>query len=90
MQDANLQYEYALQQTRLAPVQYKAALDAYNLSNARYQAGLAPLTDLIQAFTVLNRASVDVTVANNNVWRSLLQRAAASGILADFINQVPK
>jgi outer membrane protein TolC len=90
MQDANLQYEYALQQTRLAPVQYKAALDAYNLSNARYQAGLAPLTDLIQAFTVLNRASVDVTVANNNVWRSLLQRAAASGILADFINQVPE
>lgn len=90
MQDANLQYQYALQQTELAPVQYKAALDAYNLSNARYQAGLAPLTELIQAFTVLNRASVDVTVANNNIWRSLLQRAASSGIITDFINQIPQ
>jgi outer membrane protein TolC len=90
MQDANLQYQYALQQTQLAPVQYQAALDAYNLSNARYQAGLAPLTDLIQAYTVLNRASVDVTVANNNVWRSLLQRAASTGNIADFINKVPK
>jgi outer membrane protein TolC len=90
MQDASLQYQYALQQTQLAPVQYKAALDAYNISNARYKAGLATLTDLIQAFTVLNRASVDVTVANNNVWRALLQRAASSGAIADFINQVPK
>lgn len=90
MQDANLQYQYALQQTQLGPIQYKAALDAYNISNARYQAGLATLTDLIQAFTVLNRASVDLTVANNNVWRALLQRSASSGIIADFINQVPK
>lgn len=90
LEDANLQYQYALQQIALAPVQYKAALDAYNISNARYQAGLAPLTELIQAFTVLNRASVDVTVANNNVWRSLLQRSAASGIITDFTNQVPK
>jgi outer membrane protein TolC len=90
MQDADLQYQYALQQTALAPVQYQAALEAYNSSNARYQAGLAPLTELIQAFTVLNRASVDVTVANNNVWRSLLQRAASSGIITDFINQVPQ
>ena len=90
LEDANLQYQYALQKTALVPVQYKAALDAYNISNARYQAGLAPLTELIQAFTVLNRASVDVTVANNNVWRSLLQRAAASGIITDFTNQVPK
>lgn len=90
MQDANLQYQYALQQTQLAPVQYKAALDAYNISNARYQAGLATLTDLIQAYTVLNRASVDVTVANNNVWRALLQKSASSGAIADFINQVPK
>lgn len=90
MQDADLQYQYALQQTALAPVQYKAALDAFNSSNARYQSGLAPLTDLIQAYTVLNRATVDVTVANNNVWRSLLQRAASSGAITDFINQVPK
>lgn len=90
MQDANLQYQYTVQQTQLAPIQYKAALEAYNSSNARYQAGLAPLTELIQAYTVLNRASVDVTVANNNVWRALLQKAASSGIIADFINQVPK
>ncbi len=90
IEDANLQYQYALQQIQLAPVQYKAALDAYNLSNARYQAGLAPLTELIQAFTVLNRASVDVTVANNNLWRTLLQKAASSGVINDFINQVPR
>ncbi len=90
VEDANLQYAYAVQQLQLAPVQYKAALDAYNLSNARYQAGLAPLTELIQAFTVLNRASVDVSVANNNLWRSLLQKTASSGIINIFIKQIPK
>src|SRR5205085_4692674 len=39
IQEANLRYQYALEQTAMAPVQYKAALEAFNSSNARYQAG---------------------------------------------------
>jgi outer membrane protein TolC len=88
--NAELQYATALQQTQLAPVQYKAALDAYNLSNARYQAGLASLNEVIQAYYVLNRADVDEAVATNNVWRAILQHAAATGNLSEFTNQLSK
>ena len=90
IKNAQLQYESAIQQTKVAPVQYKAALDAYNLSTARYQAGLASLNDVVQAYYVLNRADVDKAIAVNNVWRAILQHAAASGIFSEFTNQLPQ
>jgi len=87
--NARLQYQLALQQTQVAPVQYKSAYDAYQQSNARYQAGLATLTELVQTLYVLNRADVDKAVANNNVWRGLLMQTAATGNLSMFTNQLP-
>ncbi|WP_153796783.1 TolC family protein [Foetidibacter luteolus] len=87
--NANLQFNLALQQTLVAPLQYQSAMDAYSQSNARYQAGLATLTDLIQTLYALNRADVDKAVAYNNVWRSLLMKAASSGSLSLITNQLP-
>ncbi len=90
LQEAKLQYQYALQQTKLAPAQYQSALQAYTQSNARYQAGLATLPELIDALYGLNQAEVNVAVANNNVWRALLQQAAATGNLPVFLQQLPR
>jgi len=89
LNNATLQYDLALQQTKVAPVQYQSAYDAYQQSNARYQAGLATLTELVQTLYVLNRADVDKAVANNNVWRGLLMQTAATGNLSLFTNQLP-
>jgi outer membrane protein TolC len=87
--NAKLEYQYALQQTKLAPVQYQSAYDAYTQSDARYKAGLAALPELVQALYTLTQADVDKAVANNNVWRALLQEAAATGNLPIFLKQLP-
>ncbi|MGZ3991415.1 MAG: TolC family protein [Flavisolibacter sp.] len=89
VRNAALQYQSALAQTKVAPVQYKAALDAYNLSSARYKAGLASLNEVIQAYYVLNRADVDNAISVNNVWRALLQHAAATGMFTELTSQLP-
>ncbi len=88
--NAVLQYAVALEQTKVAPIQYKAALDAYTISEARYKAGLSSLNDVIQSYYVLNRANVDNAISINNVWRALLQHAAATGNLSEFTNQLPQ
>ena len=90
IKNAQLQYLSAFQQTKVTPVQYKAALDAYNLSSARYEAGLSSLTDVLQAYYVLNRADVDNAVSINNLWRAILQHAGATGNLLEFTSQLPK
>jgi len=87
--NAKLEYQYALQQTKLTPVQYQSAYDAYTQSNARYKAGLTALPELVQALYTLTQADVDKAVANNNVWRALLQEAAATGDLPIFLQQLP-
>jgi len=70
-----------------APVQYKAALDAYTQKETMYKNGLATMVDLQQAMYVLNRAEIDTGVAYVNVWLALLTKAAASGDFNLFINQ---
>ncbi|MGZ3845737.1 MAG: TolC family protein [Flavisolibacter sp.] len=90
IKNAELQYESALQQARVTPVQFKAALDAFNSSNARYQSGLTSLNEVIQAYYVLNRADVDNAVAINNVWRAILQHAASTGNISEITSQLPQ
>jgi len=70
-----------------APVQYKAALEAYTQKGTMYKNGLATMVDLQQAMYVLNRAEIDRSVAYVNVWLALLTKAAASGDFNLFINQ---
>ena len=90
IKNAELRYASALQQSRVAPLQYKAALDAFNSSNARYQSGLTSLNEVIQAYYVLNRADVDNAVAVNNVWRAILQHAASTGDIKEITSQLPQ
>ncbi|MEO5889505.1 MAG: TolC family protein [Ferruginibacter sp.] len=80
--------ENSLQSWREAPVQYKAASDAYLQKSVLYKNGLSNVIDLQQALYLLNRAETDMSVAYINVWQSLLQKAAASGDFDLFLKQV--
>jgi outer membrane protein TolC len=66
------------------------ARSAFNQSQGRYNSGLATLVELAQNFYVLNRAEVDISIANNNVWRALLLKAAATGDISIFTTQAFK
>jgi outer membrane protein TolC len=87
-QEAETQYQVALEQARQAPIQLRAARQAYNQAKSRYESGLTDLPTLLQSVVTLNRAEVDGYVATSNVWRFLLLKAAADGDLSLFMNQV--
>jgi len=69
-----------------APVEVKAANDAYGQKFALYKNGLANIVDFTQALYTLNRAEVDLDITLNNVWQALLSKAAATGDFGIFIN----
>jgi outer membrane protein TolC len=71
-----------------APVQMKAAADAFNQKNALYKNGLTTITDLTQALYLLNRAETDRDIAYSNVWQALLIKAAATGDFTIFTNEL--
>lgn len=70
-----------------APIQLKAAGDAYLQKNVLYKNGLSNIVDVTQALYALNRAETDRDIAYNNVWEALLLKAAASGDFSLFINE---
>lgn len=69
-----------------APVEVKAAGDAYNQKYTLYKNGLSNIVDFTQALYTLNRAEVDLYITTNNVWQALLYKAAATGDLGVFMN----
>lgn len=77
----------ALANFKEAPIQLKAASDAYLQKTVLYRNGLATIVDVTQALYALNRAETDRDIANNNVWQALLLKAAASGDFALFLNE---
>jgi outer membrane protein TolC len=85
---ADQRIENSLQSWHEAPIQYKAASDAYLQKSVLYKNGLTNVIDLQQALYLLNRAETDMSVAYINVWQSLLQKAAASGDFDLFLKQV--
>jgi outer membrane protein TolC len=72
---------------REAPIQVKAASDAYLQKNTLYKNGLTTLVDLTQALFTLNRAETDRDIAFTNVWQALLLKSAALGNYDIFINE---
>jgi outer membrane protein TolC len=86
--EAQMQLELSLEQAKLTPVQLGAAQSAFNQAEARYESGLADLFTLAQSVTTLNRAEADRFITYGNVWRALLMKAAASGDLSLFLNQI--
>jgi outer membrane protein TolC len=91
-----LQAQLVLSDTRIknalsnyheAPIQVKAASDAYTQKSVLYKNGLSTIVDLTTALFTLNRAETDREIANNNVWQALLYKAAASGDFNLFYNE---
>lgn len=70
-----------------APVQVRAASDAYLQKSVLYKNGLSNIVDFTQALYALNRAETDRDIAYTNVWQALLLKAAATGDFSLFINQ---
>jgi outer membrane protein TolC len=85
---ANARLGYALENYREAPKQVQAAQQAYLQRTTLYNNGLTNLVDVTQALYVLNRAETDRDVIYTNVWQALLMKAAATGDLNLFINEL--
>ena len=77
----------AMANFREAPVQMKAASDAYLQKSVLYKNGLTDIVDVTQALYALNRAETDKEISNNSIWQALLLKAAASGDFGLFINE---
>jgi len=84
--DAEMQFNTALEQAQLAPLQLKSAKDSYAQTEARYKSGLASFPELTQSFYILNRAETDMAIAYSNVWRALILKSAAAGDINMIIN----
>jgi len=88
LKDAEMQFEMALKQAQVSPIQLEAARAAFQQAQTRYSAGLTDLPTFTQSLVTLNRAEADNYIAYSNAWRALLMKAAAAGDLSVFLNQV--
>jgi outer membrane protein TolC len=84
---ANAKLKNAVDNYNEAPVQVKAASDAYLQKSTLYKNGLSTIVDLTQALYTLNRAETDRDIAYTNVWQALLLKSAALGNFDLFINE---
>ncbi|MFC3559354.1 TolC family protein [Pedobacter jamesrossensis] len=84
---AEAKLKNALDNYNEAPIQVKAASDAYLQKSVLYKNGLTTLVDLTQALFTLNRAETDRDIAYTNVWQALLLKSAALGNYDLFINE---
>jgi len=75
---------------RNAPIARAAASEAESRARARYNSGLASVTEVAEAQRLFAQAEADGAVARLGVWRALLAAAQASGDLAPFLGQVNK
>jgi outer membrane protein TolC len=77
----------ALNNYKEAPIEVKAASDAYLQKTVLYKNGLNNIVDITQALYTLNRAETNRDLAYNSVWQALLLKAASSGDFDLFIKQ---
>lgn len=84
---AEKKIDNAMENYREAPIQVKAAGDAYNQKSVLYKNGLSTIVDVTQALYVVNRAETDRDIAFSNVWQALLLKSAAVGDFEIFISE---
>jgi outer membrane protein TolC len=77
----------ALENYREAPVQVRAASDAYIQKETLYKNGLATIVDVTTAAFILNQAETQRDVIDTNVWQALLYKAASTGDFGLFFNE---
>ena len=85
---ADQKIKYAIDNYLEAPIQMKAASDAYTQKSVLYRNGLTNIVDVTQALYILNRAETDRDISNDNVWQALLLKAAAAGDFRLFENEI--
>ncbi len=85
---ADQKIRYAIANYNEAPIQMKAASDAYLQKSVLYRNGLTNIVDVTQALYTLNRAETDRDISDSNVWQALLLKAAASGDFSLFENEI--
>ena len=88
LEQSNKQLVNALQKYREAPIQLKAASDAYDQKKTLYSNGLTTIVDVTTALYNLNIAETAKDIAGSGVWQALLYIAGSSGDLNLFINQL--
>lgn len=89
-QIADAKFVKALEMQEQAPIQVNSANIAYTQRSALYKNGLTNLVDVTTALYTLNRAESDRDLAYINVWQALLLKAAATGDLQIFTDQLTR
>ena len=87
-QIADSKFARALEMQEQAPIQVNSANIAYTQRSTLYKNGLTNLVDVTTALYTLNRAESDRDLAYINVWQALLLKAAATGDLEIFTDQL--
>ncbi len=77
----------AVEIARNTPTERLAATDAESRARARYQSGLANITEVAEAQRLLAQADADDAVARLGVWRALLAAAQIRGDLTPFLEK---
>ena len=70
------------------PIERQAATAGESQARARYQNGLASITEVAEAQRLLAQAEADDAVARLGVWRALLALAQAHGDLTPFLDKI--
>src|SRR5207245_7230601 len=73
---------------RNTPIERQAAAAGESQARARYQNGLASVTEVAEAQRLLAQAEADDAVARLGVWRALLAAAQARGDLTPFLEKI--
>jgi outer membrane protein TolC len=73
---------------RNTPIERQAATAGERQARARYQNGLASVTEVAEALRLLAQAEADDAVARLGVWRAWLAAAQAHGDLAPFLEKI--
>jgi outer membrane protein TolC len=72
---------------RNTPIELQAATAGESQARARYQSGLASITEVAEAQRLLAQAEADTAIARLGVWRALLATAQAHGDLTPFLEK---
>src|SRR5205823_5460037 len=75
---------------RNTPIERQAATAGENQARARYQNGLASVTEVAEAQRLLAQAEADDAVARLGVWRALLVTAQARGDLTPLLEKIKR
>jgi outer membrane protein len=85
---ARITLEKALEAAQLAPEYVQAAAYSYEALQARYDAGLINLNELVQGQADLAKAEAESIKVMAEMWKALLYYAAVSGDMEVFFAQL--